>query len=302
MIVIAGESLVDVVVLPDGSSSEAVGGSPLNVAVGLGRLDVPTTLVTQLGDDARGDAVRRHLADSDVELEATVGDAPTAVALARVGPDGAASYEFEIAWAPQPPPLPQSDALHVGSLGLLLEPGRQQVLDLVEQAYAREVFVSFDPNLRRSFIDDHTQTWRDLEAVAERCSLVKLSDEDARLLHPDADPGDIARSLLSDRTELVLLTRGADGATAYAAEGAVTVAGPAITVVDTVGAGDSFMSATLAALYDAQALSAHGPGLPHTEEGMRRLLNGAVTVAAITCSRRGADPPRRSELPADWPG
>lgn len=297
MITVVGEALLDVFT----ADGEAVGGSPLNVAVALARLETPAYLVTQVGKDDRGTRVLDHLAASGVEALALPAER-TATATVTVDPAGVPAYDFDVAWTLPSLDLPACDALHVGSLGTLLEPGRESVLDLVEQAWQRDVFVSYDPNLRPEFLDDPDQVWRDVEALAARSCLVKLSDEDARLLHPDADPGDIARSLLgSGRTELVLLTRGAEGATAYAAGGEVSLPTPSATVVDTVGAGDTFMAAVLAILFADGALGSHGPGLPTDEAGLTRLLRGAAAAAAITCSRAGAEPPYRSELPDSWP-
>jgi fructokinase len=177
------------------------------------------------------------------------------------------------------------------------------VLDLVEQACSRDLFVSYDANLRESFVDDRARTRRQVEELAARCSLVKLSDEDADLLAPAADPAELARILLGgERTRLVLLTRGAGGATAFTPGGETTVLPRQVEVVDTVGAGDAFMAATLAQLWDLDALRRPGPGVPTDEDGVRRLLQGSMEVAAITCERRGANPPRRQDLPAGWPG
>jgi fructokinase len=192
--------------------------------------------------------------------------------------------------------------MHVGSLGTLLEPGRLSVVDLVEQAVDRDVFVSYDANLREAFLDDRELAWRDVRSLGSRCTLVKLSDEDAELLDPESDPDDVARTLLGgDRTQLVLLTRGPAGATAFTAGLEVGARPRPVEVVDTVGAGDAFMAAVLAQLSDLDAFSRPGPGLPLDEDGLSRLLRGAVEVAAVTCERRGANPPRRQELPPGWP-
>lgn len=296
MITVVGEALLDV--FPD---HEAVGGSPLNVAVALARLDAPAYLITQVGADDRGRRVVDHVTGSGAEV--TAHPLPhTSTATVRLDADGVASYDFDLAWTLPGQQLPACDALHVGSLGTLLEPGRESVLDLVEQAWERDVFVSYDPNLRADFITDPEAVRRDVESLAARSCLVKLSEEDAGVLHPGADPGDIARSLLgAGRTELVVLTRGADGATAYAGSGEVHVPTPRVEVADTVGAGDTFMAALLAVLFDDGALGAYGAAVPDDEAGLTRLLGGAVAAAAITCSRPGAEPPLRAELPPEWP-
>jgi fructokinase len=301
VIVVVGESLVDVVVDQDGDSTETAGGSPLNVAVGLGRLDIRVTLISQNGHDERGEMVVQHVTASDVEIVAApTRSGRTSVATAHLGAGGGATYDFDLEWDLPRQELPVCHALHVGSLGTLLEPGRQSVLDLVQQASSREVFVSYDANLRETFIDDPQGTRRDVLELAQQCTLVKLSDEDAEVLgeHPD----DFARALTAgERTRLVLLTRGALGATAYTGTGEVSVQPRPVEVVDTVGAGDAFMAATLAQLDDLGAFTHPAHGLPLEPDDLRRLLRGAMEVAAITCERRGANPPRRPELPAGWP-
>ena len=303
MIVVAGESLVDVVVDPDGDSSETPGGSPLNVAVGLARLDIPTTLISQVGHDERGGVVVQHVTGSGAEIVAVpTSTGRTSLATARLDETGAASYEFDLEWTLPRQELPPCRALHVGSLGTLLEPGRESVRDLVEQACGREIFVSYDANLREAFFDDRERAWRDVQSLGARCTLVKLSDEDAELLRPDSDPDDVARLLSrGERTRMVLLTRGPRGATAFADGAEISARPRPVEVVDTVGAGDAFMAATLAQLADLDAFSHPGPGLPLDEDSLGRLVRGSIEVAALTCERRGANPPRRQDLPAGWP-
>ncbi len=303
MIVVAGEALIDVVVDSDGDSSETPGGSPLNVAVGLGRLDIEATLISQVGHDERGGLVVQHVTGSGAEIIAVpTSTGRTSVATANLDQTGAASYDFDLEWSLPRQELPVCRALHIGSLGTLLEPGRESVLDLVEQACARDVFVSYDANLRETFMDDRERTWRDVRSLGARCTLVKLSDEDAELLDPDSDPDDVARTLLQgERTRLVVLTRGSEGATAFV-EGAEVRGEPRpVEVVDTVGAGDAFMAATLAQLADLDAFGQPGPGLPLDEASLGRLVRGSIEVAAVTCERRGANPPRRQDLPVGWP-
>lgn len=302
MIVVAGESLVDVGL--DGA--ETVGGSPLNVAVALARLEVPTVLVTELSDDARAAAIRGQLAQDGVELEAAVTGAATGTATVRFV-DGEPAYDLDLRWQLPYAVLPDCDALHVGSLGTALEPGRHSVLDLVEQAWARDVFVSYDPNIREPLPGGREQAWLDVESLADRAHLVKFSDQDVALLHPGADPHDIARSLLTgERTELVIRTRGADGAVAYTetADGVlvVEVPGVPVAVVDTVGAGDAFTAAVLAVLFETGSFGDFGAGMPRQQDRLRRLLVAATEVAALSCSAPGAAAPSRNRLRPGWPG
>lgn len=304
MIVVVGESLVDIVIDSSGARTEEVGGAALNVATTLGRLDTPTLLMTQLGEGPRASRILEHLANAGVELVSSPTESGhTATATARLDDSGSADYEFTIEWTLPTQELPHSDVLYVGGLGTLLEPGRNSVLDLVEQAYARDVPVCYDPNIRAAFVDSPDQLWRDVEALADRSTVVKLSDADVEILHPGAAPEDIARSLLSgERTELVVLTRGADGSSAFVDGCEVAVPGPHVQVVDTVGAGDSFLGGLLTTLFEDGALASYGSGIPMDPPGLTRLLRAAGEVAAFTCSRRGSQPPARPELSANWPG
>ncbi|RNL61335.1 carbohydrate kinase [Nocardioides marmoriginsengisoli] len=305
MIVVVGESLVDLSSTADGAAAETVGGSPLNVAVALARLETPTLLITEIGADERAATVVRHLQESEVEYVAVPtadGRTPTATVLVD---DGDPIFTVDLTWNLPHEELPHCDALHVGSLGTVLEPGRDSVLDLVEQAWALDVFVSYDPNVRAGHLTehDHDQAWGDIESLADRANLVKLSEQDIELLHPGADPDDIARSLLTgDRTELVILTRGADGATAFTASSEVSVGGIVVEVADTVGAGDAFMAAVLTVLLESDSLGNYGPGLPRDDERLTALLGAAVEAAGLSCARPGAAAPLRSELSPGWPG
>jgi fructokinase len=302
---VVGESLVDVVVPADGTATRAVGGSCLNVAVGLARLDVPTTLVTRIGNDDLGRLVAGHLAESGVVLSdgSVVAGAPTSTATARLDEHHAATYDFELTWDLPAQELPDpTTGLHVGSIGASLEPGRTAVRDLVRRAAEAGLFVSYDPNIRPAFVRDRDEAWSDLCDLARRSRLVKLSDEDLALLRPGAEEEEACRSLLDGDTELVVLTRGASGATAFTEGATLLVPAPSVDVVDTVGAGDSFMAAAIALLVGWGVVT-DGVGAVRAldDDRVRLLLRGAMAAAAVTCSRRGANPPTRRELPTTWP-
>ncbi len=295
--VVAGEALVDIVVPTEGEREQAPGGSPLNVAVGLSRLGIDTLLVTELGDDHDGRLVEEHLRGSGVRLhpDAVRGGHVTSTATARLDATGAATYDFDLRWELGRVDLPQeADALHVGSVGALLRPGRDAVLDLVEAAARRGALVSYDPNARPALTPDAAQTWLDVQEVAASADLVKMSDEDLAFLVAGQTPEEVAVQLLGQRTRLVVMTRGGGGAVGFSNGCSVEVPSGRVGVVDTVGAGDSFMAALVAVALEH--------GLEDLDE--RRLaayLAAAHQVGAVTVSRRGADPPRREELPAGWP-
>lgn len=305
--VVAGESLVDIVVPADGGPEEdAVGGSCLNVAVGLARLDVPTSLVTRIGDDRLGSVVLDHLRDSNVIIpdESVVAGGTTSTATARLDATHAATYEFDVHWElPDHKLSPDTLGLHVGSLGATLQPGRASILDLVGQAVQASTFVSYDPNVRPFFLEDPETAWREVLELARGARLVKLSDEDLDLLRPGGKAEEVCRELLAgEETELVVLTRGAEGAMAFAEDSTIEVPAPPTDVVDTVGAGDSFMASMLALLCE-WGVVAEGTGAITAldDDRVRLLLRGATRAAAVTCSRRGANPPTRRELPPTWP-
>lgn len=306
-VVVAGESLVDIVVPADGGPRHnAVGGSCLNVAVGLARLDVPTTLVTRIGEDDLGRLVLEHLEASNVTVApgSVVPGGTTSTATAHLDEQHAATYDFELDWDLPAQELPADTfGVHVGSLGATLDPGRQAVVDLVQSAGRADVFVSYDPNIRPFFLDDPQSAWRDVLEIAGSARLVKLSDEDLRLLRGGDPEEDVCRELLDGRlTELVVLTRGGEGAVGFTEGATVRVTAPRTEVVDTVGAGDSFMAAMLAMLSDWNVMGAGEGALRALDDSRIELLvRGAATAAAVTCSRRGANPPTRQELPPTWP-
>ena len=304
--VVAGESLVDVVVTRRGRTTREPGGSPLNVAVGLARLDAPTLLVTRVGDDPDGRLVVDHARASGVQLaEGSVQPGlATSTATAQLDDDHAADYTFDLTLDLPAQQLPEEPTgLHVGSLGASLPPGSRAVADLVAQAQAAGAFVSYDPNVRPAFVEDAERCWQEVHGLAGRARLVKVSEDDLRLLRPDDDIDELARTLLAgEDTELVVVTHGGQGATAYSDGSRVDALAGQVEVVDTVGAGDSFMAALIAVLLE-WGLTGEGSGRLRAidEDRLRALLTAASRAAAVTCSRRGANPPTRAELPLTWP-
>jgi len=287
-VLVVGEALVDVV---DGMPRP--GGSPLNVAVGLARLGVATRLAAQLGSDAYGDLLRHHLTESGVELEPLEpAPARTSSAAAVLAEDGSASYVFDLTWDPAILPDPaRFDAVHVGSLGTSITPGANLVADLVITADALGIPVSYDANVRLT-VEPEPAVWRGVfETIAPYVSLLKMSEEDASALFPGIAPADLATRLAAERG-IVAITCGGEGAH-IAAGGHVAYVPPAdVRVVDTIGAGDSFMAAMLAwcATYSWPTAGE----LDHTE--LVDLGMYASSAAAITCSRAGADPPHTRDL------
>jgi len=298
-VLVAGESLVDVVIGPDGQTIEsAPGGAPLNIAVGLARLGVPTALLTSIGADEYGERVARHVHDAGVALHEGVHDSgSTSVARALLDDQHHATYEFALSWDPPEAVLPADcAAVHIGSLGTVISPGDARMADLAACARAAGVVVSYDPNVRPAVLGDVADPWSDVRRIAAGAAVVKLSDQDGEYLQPGRSLDDLLDTLLrGEHTQLAAITRGEHGLLLATENHRVHVPAPKVDVVDTVGAGDACMAGLLAALYQRGQLD---------RSSLRRLdatdLDAigtmAARVAALTCARRGANPPWLAEL------
>lgn len=295
-VLVAGEALVDIVHRADGSIDESPGGSPANVALALGRLARRPRLLTSLGDDGRGQTVRRWLEASDVVLEGMPA-ARTSTAIARLDALGAASYEFAIDWQIDVAGVEVADALHVGSIAATLEPGASAVADLLDRHRGRAL-ISYDPNIRPSLIDDHESVRRQVLSLIERADVIKASDEDVAWLHPGVAIDAVARRWLRSGPGLVVVTLGSEGCLALGHGFEVSVPAVTVDVVDTVGAGDTFMAALIDGLLSEGAFGARArEALASLDERrLTALLGRSATAAAVTVSRPGADPPTRDEL------
>jgi fructokinase len=295
-VLVVGEALVDVVHRGDGVVEEIPGGSPANVALTLGRLGRRPRLLTSLGPDPHGAAVRSWLAASDVRVCAAPA-VRTSTATARLGIDGSATYDFSITWDLRTTALGEADVLHVGSIATTLDPGADAVSDLVDRHGGRAL-VTYDPNIRPGLVDDEAAVRARVGAFAARAQVVKASDEDVEWLHPGEGILDVARRWVRSGASLAVVTRGRGGALAVTSRSEIEVPAAPVDVVDTVGAGDTFMGALIDGML-AEGVS--GPRARTVLEVLETprlvaLLHRAAQAAAVTVSRPGADPPTRSEL------
>jgi fructokinase len=307
MFVVAGEALMDVftgATTPTGIALDArIGGSPLNVAFGLARMGRQVAFLGGVSNGELGNRLVDALRAEGVSLDAVHRSAaPTTISLVGVDAKGVPEYAFYGAGAADRT-LPlgalermPADArlLHVGSYTMVVGETAATQRALVEQVRGRMV-VSYDPNLRLN-VEPDIAVWRDtLDWMLPRTDVLKLSDEDLGLLYPGIDPAAFAADCLGKGAGLVALTRGGQGAFAWHASGVVDVPPVVVDVIDTVGAGDTFQSSMLARLDELGVLSpagVRGMGAETLLDAMRF----ASQAAAITCSRRGADLPRRAEL------
>ena len=307
MFLVCGEALMDVFAVgdtPSGMTLDArVGGSPFNVAVGLARLGQPVAFVGSISFDVLGERLLRALHEEGVVTDSvTRVDAPTTTGLVGLDSRGVPVYSFhgEGGADRQLDPavldtLPtQPSALHVGSFTTVVEPIAATLRMLVE-ALRPATVVSYDPNVRLG-VEPDIARWRSaLRWMLPRTHLLKISEEDLGLLMPQVGVESFCKSALAAGVGLVVATRGAAGAFARTVSATVATAAVEVAAIDTVGAGDTFQAALLTWLAEQGRLDA--AALPSLDaSSLDAALQFASRAAAITCSRRGADLPRRSEL------
>jgi len=290
-VLVIGEALVDVVER-DGQVVDHPGGSPANVALGLGRLGVPTALLTDIGRDVRGNAIAAHLEASGVRiLAASRSTRRTSTATATIRPDGTADYRFDVSWHVAADPVGFTPrVIHTGSIAAFLDPGATAVREHLRRA--PDAIVTFDPNIRPALLGSVEATRAAFERMLPLCAVVKLSDEDARWLYPERSLDDVLALIVGAGASLAAVTLGPDGSRLRTRDEAVSVPAHRVEVVDTIGAGDSYMASLIASVLSEPTLAA----LP--SERLIEIGDSAGRAAAITASRAGADLPTARDLVA----
>jgi fructokinase len=294
---VIGEALIDIVERGGEVIGEHVGGSPLNVAVGLARLGRGVDFLTHIGEDARGRRITEYVKSAGAELVSGSNTADhTPTAQATLDESGKAQYVFDIDWqlsgTPEvAPPL----VAHTGSIATILEPGCRATAALLD-AYHLSATISFDPNVRPALIEDEEQARTRIDRLVERCDLVKASDEDLHWIDPNRSPEQVAQTWLSLGPAIVAVTMGERGAFAICEAGIARVAAQTVDVVDTVGAGDAFMTGLIDALWSLGLLGAdRRSDLRHVSvDTLTGVLQTAALSSALTVARAGADLPDRA--------
>ena len=309
MLLSCGDALVDFLPVKSADGRDAlvpvVGGSCLNVAVGIARLGAPAGFVGGISTDLFGQMIAEHAQASQVSLRyATRSSRPTTLAFVRVvnGEPQYAFYDEGSAarhWTYRQGSIPfaEIDAIHLGSTTLVDAGAAAQTLPMVEKARGSTT-ISLDPNCRPNLIRDKAEYARRIDQFAARADIVRLSDSDFGFLYGASDCAKRAEALLAAGTSLFVVTRGARGAQGWHGwAGTIEVAAPRVDVVDTIGAGDSFQAGLLFALRTIGRISA-GPLAHMSPAELGRALAFAAACAALTCGRPGADPPRLAEMGA----
>lgn len=323
---------MDVVQSETSAPKAHVGGSPFNVAVGLARLEHEVVFAGRRGDDEYGRMIARSLRAQGITALLEADASPTSVARATLDPTGQASYEFTLDWtlpsadeleakfcalaaqtseagqvgetgaAPQDQDSQHQDAaplehLHAGSIGAMLQPGAETVKNVIDRAHAVAT-VSYDPNYRPTLVPNRDEARRQAEEFISRADIIQASTDDLDLLYPERSHRETMDAWLQMGPALVTVTRGPSGAMGLTRAGFAEQEAFSVEVADTVGAGDSFMAATLSTLRAMNLLGAsRRPELREiSTEQLSTVLRTAARAAAINSSRFGAQPPTAEEL------
>ena len=291
---VAGEVLIDLI--PRGAERVAiVGGGPANTAKALARLGFDSYFIDGISTDKYGEQARAELLADGVKLDYTLrSNNPTCLATVTLDENGSASYDFLIdgtatfefndSWLPDPTHPPA--VLHVGTLATIVEPGATNLFNWAKSVKAPLVF---DPNIRSSVVSDRARYQQIIEKWATISSVIKMSDDDLAWLYPEMDFRSAAENFINEKTQLVVITKGASGLDGFTEDGEVSVPGVKVDIVDTVGAGDTVGAILVEAIVKYGLDDLVGATLERT-------LNRAAAAAAITCSRAGANPPTLKEL------
>ncbi len=293
---VIGEALIDIVERGGQRRAEHVGGSPLNVAVGLSRLSRDIDFLTYIGEDEYGRRITSHVTSAGAQLISSPSSAArTATARAEISDDGSASYTFDLDWQlSDTPPIHRPLFVHTGSIAAVAEPGCLAVAALIEN-YRAAATITFDPNVRPALISDRMLARTRIGHLVSRSDVVKVSDEDLRWLDSSCPPERTARTWLTSGPSVVVVTTGEQGAFALCGSGETRIGAEKVHVVDTVGAGDAFMVGLIDALWESGLLGAdRRPALRRIDlDTLNGALEAASLLSALTVARAGADLPDR---------
>jgi fructokinase len=294
---VAGEVLIDLIPAGDKHLS-VVGGGPANTAKAAAKLGVKTYFIDGISNDEYGQMAKAELLSANVLLDyAQYSNKPTCTAKVTLSKSGGATYEFAIAdtatfdfstsWLPDPQSL-KPLLLHIGTLATVIEPGAS-VLFKWAQSLAQVAPIVFDPNIRPAVLGNRDEYVKKVEKWVAISSAIKVSDEDLSWLYPGKAINEIANKWLEVGAQLVVVTLGDKGITAYRENEQVSVVAVKVVEADTVGAGDTVGAVLVEAIVNNGLDKLNG-------EVLKTMLRRAVKAAAITVSRTGANPPSKEEI------
>jgi fructokinase len=299
---VVGEALVDLVPSADGALRPHLGGGPFNVARTIARLERPVAFLGALSDDRFGRELRGALDADGVDTTTAIPTPlPTTLAIAELDMQGNAEYRFYATMTSAGDVTPEDaiariprtvSALHIGTLGLVLEPLRTAV-EAIVRAVPADALIFLDPNCRPGLIDDPAAYRERLTSLISGVDVIKVSDDDLAWLDPGSEPLEAARRLLTGGSaRVVLLTLGAQGSVVLTPSGTVELDAPPTSVVDTIGAGDAFGGAFIAFWLERRL------SIANLERGdmLLEATRFAMSVASLTCARPGADPPALADV------
>jgi fructokinase len=303
VIVVCGEALIDMIHNGDGTQRAAPGGGPFNTARSLARLGVPTAFLGRLSQDVFGRQLAGLLESDGASLElASIGSESTTIAIADVDSEGLAEYQFLVDGTSAPNLTlqmvpddfgPDVNAIHVGTLGLVLEPMASTLVELIAREHGRRL-VMLDPNIRLGLAPESEYRERMHTAISQS-TIVKASEGDLAWLYPGLGHEQLADRILGGGVSLLVITLGSQGAFGAHRDFRMHVAAPHVQVIDTIGAGDAFGAGLLAWLHDHGAIR---PDLCLESDELKAALEFANLAGALTCARAGADPPWKWEMQA----
>jgi fructokinase len=294
---VAGEVLIDLI--PNADQYQAVvGGGPANTAIALSKLGVKTCFIDGISSDEYGQMAKAELHSANVLLDyVQYSNKPTCTAKVTLSKSGGATYEFVIEatatfdfstqWLPDPQRLKPS-LLHIGTLATVIEPGASVLFDWTQRV-AQVAPIVFDPNIRPAVLGNRDEYVKKVEKWVAISSAVKVSDEDLKWLYPGITINEIVNKWLEVGVELVIVTLGDKGITAFRKNEEIFVDAVKVVVADTVGAGDTVGAVLVEAIVNNGLDKLSG-------EVLKTMLNRAVKAAAITVSRTGANPPSKEEI------
>ncbi len=307
-ILVIGEALVDEVTEANGQQERIFGGSPANTALAVSRLGLKSFFKGRISQDETGQAIKNYLASENVDLSAAIEvDEKALLIQAKIQDDGSAEYfadltgcaDFGWTEAELTATIAQEvEVVHLGSLAAATLPGAAAIENWVKEISDKNLAaISFDPNIRPTLVQDAEQLRQRVARIASLSDVVKVSHEDLHWLDPKQPPEELARHWISLGAKVVVITKAENGASLLLPSGeSISLSAEKVALIDTIGAGDTFAAALLTQLLERNLLTKKGIKSDIALSDWKEIIKNSLQTSAITCSRKGANPPFRTEV------